>query len=235
MNNNKIIGVIGGMGPQASVEFNRLLVEGARHSYGCRNNDEFPEVLMDSVPVPDFLADTDKMEEAAVMLEDRVRRLTRYGASMITMACNTACILAERLQKQTPVPFISVVDEVVAKVAVDRHSVLLLASPTSLNLGLYQLALARFSVPFVVPNRQDFHELEFIIRGVLEGQGRSVLMKKLVNMTERYVAKGGVSAILLGCTEMPLVFPVNFRLPVYSSLSILAESTLKRYYRKENI
>lgn len=235
MNNKQMIGVIGGMGPQASAEFYRLLIDGARHRYGARDNDEYPEILIDSVPVPDFLSNTEQMEVAAVMLEDRVRRLTQFGATTITMACNTACILVDRLEKQTPARFISVVDEVVRSVVRDQHSVLLLASPTSLRLGLYQLQFAHFGIKFVVPETKDFPEIEYIIRGVIEGEKRERLLHKLVKLTERYVETNSVGGIVLGCTELPLVFPTHYRLPVYSSLSILAECILKRYYTKEDL
>lgn len=233
--NKQIIGVIGGMGPQASYEFYRLLIDGARHRYGARNNDEYPEILLDSLPVPDFLSDMSQMEIAAAMLEDRVRKMTAYGASIITMACNTACILADRIQSQTPVRFVSVVDEVIKKVESSHASVLLLASPTSLRLGLYQLQFARLGIFYVVPEQKDFSEIEFIIRGVIEGENRDMLMHKLVRLAERYVAINSINAVVLGCTELPLVFPTNYRIPVYSSLSILAESILKRYYKKENL
>ncbi len=234
MNNKQIIGVIGGMGPQASCELYRLLIEGARRDFGARNNDDFPEILIDSVPVPDFLGNTEKMEEAARMLESRVRRLTEHGATIITMACNTACILSNRLQKQTDKPLISVVDEVVNDVVGKSTNVLLLASPTSLRLGLYQLALSRYNVSCVVPKQKDFRELEYIIRGVLGGEKRDPLMRKLVHIAERYV-DDSIDGIVLGCTELPLVFPSTYRIPVYDSLSILAESVLKRYYTKEDV
>lgn len=51
MKQNKIIGVLGGMGPQASVELYRLLIEGAKVRYGAQNNDDYPEILIDSVPI----------------------------------------------------------------------------------------------------------------------------------------------------------------------------------------
>lgn len=231
--NNNMIGVIGGMGPQASAEFYRILIDQARHIYGAENNDEYPEIVMDSVP--DFLADVAQMETAAAILEERIRRLTAYGSTIITMACNTACILSDRLRKQTNKPCIFVVDEVVRKVVGDGNKVFVLASPTSLRLGLYQLQLARYSVPFVVPEQKDHAELEYIIRRVLGGEDRAPLMHKLVKLTERYVEKHDIRGIVLGCTELPLVFPSNYRLPVYSSLSILAESILKRYYTKEDL
>jgi aspartate racemase len=232
MKQKHIIGILGGMGPQASAEFYRLLIEGARQRHGARNNDEFPEIVLDSVPVPDFLADIEKMEEAAQMLEDRVRRMTTYGSSILTMACNTACMLADRLQRQTDKPFIVIVDEVVKAVASDKKKVLLLASPTSLRLGLYQLQLARYQVQYVVPEQKDHAELEYIIRGALGGDDGKLLLHKLVRLTERYVEKHAVDAVILGCTELPLVFPSTYRLSVYSSLSILAEAVLKQYYKE---
>lgn len=231
MKNNNILGIIGGMGPQASCELYRLIISQARHRYGARDNDQYPEVLIDSVPVPDFLADTKKLEEAATILEDRVKRLTAYGATTITLACNTACILIDRLQKQTDRPIISVVDEVVRAVVGKSTKVLLLASPTSLQSGLYQLALSRYSVSFVVPKRKDFRELEHIIRGVLGEGKRDFLRRKIVHLTEQYV-DNSIDGIVLGCTELPLVFPTQYRIPVHSSLSILANTLLKRYYER---
>lgn len=230
-----MIGIIGGMGPQASNELYRLLIEGAKQRYGARNNDDFPEILIDSVPVPDFFSDTQQMEKAAVMLEDRTRRLTEYGASIISMACNTACLLADRLQRQTSMPFVSIVDEVVREVSKQHTRVLLLASPTSLRLGLYQLALSQYGLSYVVPPKKYHQELEYIIRGVIEGGDRSFLMKKLVRLTENILTNEYIDGIVLGCTELPLVFPAHYRYPVYNSLSILAESLLKRYYTKEVI
>ncbi|MDP1722252.1 MAG: amino acid racemase [Candidatus Gottesmanbacteria bacterium] len=231
--NNNIIGVIGGMGPQASAEFYRILIDQARHIYGAKNNDEYPEIIIDSVPVPYFIGDMERMEEAAQMLESRVRRLTVYGATTITMACNTACVLADRLQLQTDVPFVSIVDAVVKEVSRNAPRVLLLASPTSLRLGLYQLALARHDLPYIVPQERDYRELEYIIRGVLSGEDRGMLMRKLVTLVTGYREKEKVDGIVLGCTELPLVFPTNYDLPVYNSLSILANTILKQYYTKE--
>ena len=65
--NNQIIGIIGGMGPQASAEFYRVLIHRARKQYGAHENNDYPEILIDSVPVPDFLSDTKNMEEAGAI------------------------------------------------------------------------------------------------------------------------------------------------------------------------
>ena len=95
--NKHIIGVLGGMGPQASNELYRLLIEGARMNFGAKHNDEFPEILIDSVPVPDGFSHPEQMELVATMLEDRVKRMTLYGVTTISLACNTVCIYKDRL------------------------------------------------------------------------------------------------------------------------------------------
>lgn len=232
MKQKQIIGIIGGMGPQASCELYRLLIDGARLRYGARNNDDYPEVLIDSVPVPDFLSDTGSMESAACLLEDRVRSLTSFGVSSIAMACNTACILAGRLQRQTNVPFVSIIDAVVGEVEKANTSVLLLASPTSLRLRLYQKKLADSCIPYTIPHTRDYCALEQCIRGVIDGAERTSLTRVINDIARRYTEKSSINAILLGCTELPLIFPGQFPLPVYSSLSILAESILKQYYKE---
>ena len=227
---SKPIGIIGGMGPQASCELYRLLIEGARLNYGAKNNDDYPEMLIDSVPVPDFLADTEKMETAARLLEDRVRRMSKYDVSVLTMACNTACILNERLQTQLSVPLISVVEEVGKVVARECNRVFILASPTSLRLNLYQDVFRQKKVTYLIPNQSEYLELEYIIRGVIEGEDRKTLMQRLVRITERHITGENIDGVVLGCTELPLIFPENFHLPVYSSLDILARTLLKQYY-----
>lgn len=228
-----MIGIIGGMGPQASNELYRLLIEGAMCEYGVNTNDGYPEILIDSVPVPDAYNDTNKMEDIAQVLEDRVARMTKYGVTTITMACNTVSVYANRLQKITPVPVISVIDEVVFEVRKRHKTVLLLASPTSLRIGLYQKPLAKAGILCVVPEIKDYKILDSVIHGVLKGADRMFLQKLLIQLTNKLLVGQNADAVILGCTELPLIFPSDYRLPVYSSLSILAESLLKRYYTKE--
>lgn len=233
--NKQIIGVLGGMGPQASCELYRLLVEGARVNHGAHHNDEYPEILIDSVPVPDGFSHPEDMEKVANILEDRVKRLTTFGATMIAIACNTVCVYKDRLQSKTPIEVISTVDEVVNEVAKSHKRVLLLSSSTSLKLRLYQDALDRSGIEYIHPSVDEYETIDSIILGVLSGEEYSVLSGRITELTNRLRRDNRIEAIVLGCTEMPLIFPKEFNLPVYSSLSILAESVLTRYYNKENL
>lgn len=234
--NKHIIGVLGGMGPQASNELYRLLIEGARMNFGAKHNDEFPEILIDSVPVPDGFSHPEQMELVATMLEDRVKRMTLYGVTTISLACNTVCIYKDRLQEKTPIEVLSTVEEVVKAVATNHKNVLLLSSSTSLKLRLYQQAFDEVGIQYAIPDSDDYPDIDQIISGVLSGESREFLTHNIVKLTQKLLYKTQVDAVVLGCTEMPLIFPNEFVIPVYSSLSVLAERLLKRYYcRKENI
>lgn len=229
----KAIGIIGGMGPQASCELYRLLIEGARFHYGVRNNDEYPEILIDSVPVPDFLSDTRHMQKAYTMLRQRVCQLSNMGVGYITFACNTACVFYPNLSKITQGTLVSIIDETATVVEKRNHArVLILASPTTLRLRLYHNAFEQSRVPFVTPDPSRYHVLAEIIRGVLAGKDLKNLSKQLVFLVGSLRKKYDFDGIVLGCTELPLVFPANYDLPVYDSLSILAKALLKQYYKK---
>lgn len=235
MKNHKIIGIIGGMGPQASLALYELLILRAQKQYGAINNDDYPEIIIDSVPVPDFISNQQQQEQAAMMLEERVKKLTNFGVNYITIACNTASVLVEQLQKLTTVPFVSIVDVVGSTIKRGHSPALLLGSPMLLRFGLYQKILEKRHMSYVAPEVADQNRLEHIIRSVIRGDDRNNLQEKIVLLVNKYRINIGIKSVVLGCTELPLIFPTDYPLPIYNSLSILADSLLKRYYKKEVI
>lgn len=58
----KVIGILGGMGPQASARLVQILVEMSTKEFGAKNCDDFPEIVLDSIPIPDFISDKKKKE-----------------------------------------------------------------------------------------------------------------------------------------------------------------------------
>ncbi len=80
---NKRIIIIGGMGPQASIELHRRLIRRA-NDMGARNGNEFPEIAHISLPIDDFIADAPKTKQALVQIMGALERLypwrTGYGS-----------------------------------------------------------------------------------------------------------------------------------------------------------
>ncbi|MFA5932568.1 MAG: aspartate/glutamate racemase family protein [Microgenomates group bacterium] len=140
----KIIGILGGMGPQASVHLVKLLVDLSAKEFGAVNCDDFPEIVLDSVPIPDFIANEKNKKIALKILKDRVRKMNKMGVNILSISCNTAHLLLSQLQDVSKVLFISMIDEIAREIKGSGiRKVGLLASPTTFKSGLFQQALAR--------------------------------------------------------------------------------------------
>ena len=229
MKNNKIIGVIGGMGPYASAYFYKLLLDKSRDFYGAKNNNDYPEILIDSIPVPDFISDTKNLEKARGILSERMKRMNDYGVSVIGMTCNTAHILYKDLAKLSEVGFVSIIDAVSEKVSdLGLKKVGLLATQTTIFQGLYREALSKTEIFCVNTDLRTQLLHEKIIRNVIAG--KEVQTKQLINQVEKFIKRENLEGIILGCTEMPLIFPKERFVNVIDCLDVLASKLLEKYY-----
>lgn len=228
---SKTIAILGGMGPEASVYLYKLLIEKAIKEFGARNNDEFPEILLYSIPVPDFISSNEKRQKALRMLKKRVNALNAIDISCIGIACNTAHVLLKDLQEVSKAPFVSMIDEVALVVERDKlKTVGILGTPSTLRERLYETALEKNRLSSVAADEKAYPLLERAIRNVIAGETSSFDQKQLLKIAD-HLKKQGAEGIILGCTELPLVFPSRYSLPVYNSVAILATALLRRYYK----
>lgn len=184
--------------------------------------------------MPDFIADNKKRKQVLEMLKQRVRLLNNNNIVCISIACNTAHILLPELQKITKAPFVSMIDEVAGKVYRDgKEKVGILGTPATIRYRLYQKSLNKYGISVEIPSDKQIRMFERIIRNVLKGKILESDANCLVKIADSLKAKGA-EGIILGCTELPLVFPIEYSLPVYNSVKILAMALLKRYYRSSD-
>lgn len=229
--NKKAIGILGGMGPEASNYLYKTLINLSIKYFNAKNNDDFPEVIIHSIPVPDFISSDRKREEALKMLLERVKELSMLDLSCLSIACNTAHVLLNDLQKHSDVPFVSMIDEVVQTVRRSNHKAVgLLGTPSTIRYQLYQKALEANEISTIVPDDMQIKTLEQVIRNVLSGKLLKQDTKMLTKIADS-LKKRGAKGIILGCTELPLVFSSRYSMPVYNSVEILALALLRRYYK----
>ena len=230
MKQNNTIAILGGMGPGSSAYFYQLINQLAIKKFGAKNNHDFPEIILHSIPVPDFISCDKNKEHALVMLKERVALLSNMGISHFSIACNTAHILLDDLQRITSVPFTSMIEEVAKQVKGNTiEKIGLLGSPTTLASGIYQRAFEKYAIQTVIPNKSQLSLFENVIRNILAGkEGRND--KEQLLQIANSLKKKGAEGIILGCTELPLIFPTDYSLPVFNSLEILAQALLQKYY-----
>lgn len=221
------------MGPQASAKLLEVLIDMCTKDFGAKN-DDFPEIILNSVPVPDFISSKKNIEPALNILEKRVKNLEIFNPLCFGIACNTAHVLLKDLQSKTKVPFISIIGEVTNQVFRSRiNKVGLLATPVTVNSCLYQNTLGKKGVKVIVPSFPEQIIVDQTIRRVLAGKASKADKKNLILIAENLRLKGA-QGIILGCTELPLIFPKNYLLPVFDSIQILAKTLLKRFYENKN-
>ncbi len=219
------------MGPDASARLYSRMIEMARDEFGVKENHEYPEIVLQSIPVHEFFSNTKKAEEATFMLKDRVKKMCLQPLCCIGMACNTAHTTLVDLEQVSSVSFVSIPREMAKEVCKRGYKrVGLLASPTTIFSGVYQTEFLNKKIELKLPENGDIENLGDIIGQVIEGEFKKP-KEKLLRIADR-LKKEKVEAIVLGCTELPLVFPKNYSLPILDSVEILAKSLLTRYYKR---
>lgn len=222
------------MGPDASCRLYQLMIELSRSDFGAVENHQYPEIVIDSVPVPEFFSNAKRAEESTFMLKDRVRKLNYLQPGCFGLACNTAHTILMDLELETLVPFVSIPEEVSREVKQKEYKrVGLLASPTTIFSGIYQTEFLDKNIEIILPENGYIEELGEIIGQIIAGDFKQT-KEKLLKIADS-LKKKKVEAIVLGCTELPLVFPKNYSLPILNTLEILGRALLTRYYRKEEI
>lgn len=230
-NNQQVIGLIGGMGPFAGAEFCRLLLAKSAQNFGAKNGDEFPEIVLDSIPVPDFISNTKTLSEAKTMLISRINKLNKFGCTSIAMVCNTGHILFPTLSKVSEARMISLIDAVRDRVALLKFKrVGILATKTSLESNLFQDSLAKIGIKAIKPDEITIDISEKVIRGVIANHVSKQSITNLVNRTRMFVKKESLDGIILGCTELPLAFPKNKIDNVIDCLDVLSDKLLEDFF-----
>ena len=105
----------------------------------------------------------------------------------------------------------------------------LLASPMTIKFGLYQKALPN-RVEIILPSIKQIEKIEDIIRNVIAGRNSIIDSRKLLRIAKS-LEKRGVQGIILGCTELPFVFPRNKGFLVFDSVEILSRALLRKHYK----
>jgi aspartate racemase len=114
--------------------------------------------------------------------------------------------------------------------ALNYKRVGVLATPTTIKFDLYGKALSKKGIKVFYPTDEAQKLHEKIIREILSGEKNTDDIKKLEITTRDFVQKDTLDGVILGCTELPLVFPkVHFN-NVIDCMEVLADKLLEKYY-----
>ena len=202
----KTLGMIGGIGPESTIDYYRLLL--ARYQAGVGDGSA-PSVLINSVDLKrlvDGFGSGDLAGVAAYLVE-AVETLARAGADFGLIAANTPHIVFEAVRGRSKIPLISIVEATCdAALATDRKRLALFGTRFTMQAGFYPEVFARAGIAIVVPQPIEqalIHEkyMGELILGVFLPETRAALLEIVERMRER----DGIDGLILGGTELPLI------------------------------
>lgn len=202
----KKFGLVGGIGPASTLDYYKGINEG----YRLRTNGEnYPPMLIDSINLAEMysLAANKQWDVFTDRLVGSIKNLAAGGAAFAAMAANTAHIVFDEIQRQSPLPLISIIKETCKYAQImNCKSVVIFGTGFTMSSGLYSQAFERYGIDAFVPSQEDQDAIHHIIFPNL--QAGIVLPEDKQNILEianRMVSAKKADALILGCTELPLI------------------------------
>ena len=222
-NDTKVAGVLGGMGPAATVDFMAKVIA----LTPAHKDQDHVRMLVDHNPtVPDRqVALLDDGQDPARVIASMAAGLQKNGADFLVMPCNTAHAYVDAMLDAISIPFVSIIDVTVAACS-DFESVGLLATAGCLRTSIYQEALAAKNINAILPSELELEELSRLINRIKAGERDAAILSQMRRLAEAQV-KQGAQAIIAACTEIPLVLDNSMLdVPLVSSTDVLAAATV---------
>lgn len=226
-----MLGVIGGMGPLATADFFRKLIDATP----AKDDDEHIPVLIHSVPqVPSrpaaILRGGPSPLPALLAVRDR---LLGAGATLLAMPCNTAHHWYDGLVEGCEVPFIHIVDAVAELLPEGAVEFGIVATRATLRARVFELRLAQRGLALRAPDDATYERavqpaIEAVKRGAVEDGGR-LLEPVIAAQLDR-----GASAVILACTELPIALEAiasPLRARCIDSTDALARACVRAWIR----
>lgn len=202
----KTLGIIGGIGPESTREYYRLIIASYREQ---KRDGSYPPIIINSINLKKMLDLIGANELAGVTeyLVGEVHRLARAGADFGLLAANAPHIVFEEIQRQSPIPLISIVEAACeATKASGITTVGLFGARVTMQGDFYAKVFAKQGITVITPGLEDqdyIHEkyMNELVQGIFRGETR----ERMLTIVDRLKEQQGIQGLILGGTELPLL------------------------------
>lgn len=216
------IGVLGGIGPEATGEFYNKLINKLQESNLIKTNTDFPQILINSIPAPELIYDTISKKELNPYVNG-LKELDRIKVDFIIMVCNTIHLFHGQLQKKVKTEILDLRRELEKTIVKSKiKSALLIGTPTTVNSGLYDFD----NIKIIKPNKAELKQLTKAIFNFNKGQNKQEQLKKVKKICQKYLVLGA-ETIILGCTEFAAMLDKE-DIPKINTIDVLVKAVINR-------
>lgn len=223
----RIIGVLGGMGPLASADFMARLT--LAHP-ATRDQDHPPAILVSDPRVPDRTAAAlDGGPSPLPALLRGIRTLEAAGAGCIAIPCNSAHAWFDAMQAQAGLPILHIVDAAAAALraaGIKGGTIGVMGTRATLALRLYQQRLDALGYACLVPDETEMAAAVTPAIARVKANAIEAARAPLADVADALAARGA-RAVVLGCTEIPLALRgARLAVPAIDTVDALARASL---------
>lgn len=225
----ELAGIVGGMGPLATIELMKLIME---ETPATCDQEHIPLLVYSNPKVPDrtkaILGDGPSPVKALI---ESSQLLENAGATFLAFPCNTAHYFLPQVEAAVSVPIINMIEETAAEVEQAGISKIgILATDGTVKTGIYQKALKARGIEAEIPDEKSQLAVMEAIYAVKAGcdlkEATQILEPALIYMSRR------VDAVIAGCTELPMLLRgFAYGLTVIDTLQVLARRIVARALR----
>lgn len=232
-NKMKKIGIIGGAGPMASCQLYREVITEFQR-YGCKNDRDFPEIIIISFPFSGMLNAQEYKSNQCILINELqycFDWLYKQNVDIAVIACNTLHALLSQITIRVPT-FVSLPNLVIGHAIIMKvQKLLILGTEITNQMKLYTSEL----VECISPNETDQMVINTIINNILAGNINKEDAKKIVFLINQYKKSAAIDGVVLACTELPLlyqqykdaIFNHLEQVTIFDSIAITAQSIVK--------
>jgi aspartate racemase len=217
----KTVGIIGGIGPESTIEYYRLIIAGYRewqsgtgvspmdsHAQDARAT-SYPSIIINSVDLTKLIGwvTSNELKPLTDYLVGEMERLARAGADFGALASNTPHIVFDQIRERSPIPLISIVESTrEAAQGLELKRVGLFGTRFTMKGRFYPDAFSKAGMSILAPNEDEqayIHEkyMGELLNNIFLTETR----QRLLEIVDRMKERDGIEGLILGGTELPLI------------------------------
>lgn len=223
----KRIGLIGGIGPESTLDYYRRIIR----SFQERKSPDYPEILVFSANLSELMKLMEEKRWGALTewLLHKIEALRQAGAEFAAIGSNSPHVVFDDVKAGSPLPLLSIVEATCRKAQdLGATRLGLMGTAFTMQADFFQKPFFARGMSVVVPGPDDqqlihrrlFTEIEL---GIIKDSTR----QELLDVAKRMMDSDGIEALILGCTELPLILTQDeFGIPFLNTTAIHAEAVV---------
>ncbi len=218
----KVIGLLGGMSWESSLEYYRIINETVKERLGGLHSAKCILYSVDFEEI-ELLQHKGKWDELTKIMIESAQNLEKAGANMVLICTNTMHKMANEVQNAIQIPLLHIADAAAEKVKEKNlKKVGLLGTKYTMEQDFYKGRIKeKYNIDVIIPDTDEREDVQNVIfnelcLGQIKDESREKYKKIIKNL-----AKNGAEGIILGCTEIPLLInQKDFAIPIFDTTLI---------------